>query len=314
MKYFLDFEFLEGDVPVKIFGLNIPKWLVKPNNTIQPISVGIVAEDGREYYAISKEFNLKEAWNRYDLEINKYFPNGPEYIKVYWIRENVLKSIWLDLFKIHKRYPNKTDAEYAWEKMEDKAKYIYFKLLLYKYGKSNKQIAKEIKAFVENYKYDDAWEEGDRYDSSFGNGINNTYYFVKDETQTSIITGTSESDKPVFYGYYADYDWVVFCWLFGKMIDLPKGFPMYCRDLKQMLEDKAESMTTMEITDAVFGKGIMNHNVYATLDTGALKSTKSKLLLNAEHYSTPSLKQTNKHNALADARWNKSLYEFLSSL
>ena len=58
---------MEGDVPVKIFGLNIPKWLVKPNSTIQPISVGIVAEDGREYYAISKEFNLKEAWNRYDL-------------------------------------------------------------------------------------------------------------------------------------------------------------------------------------------------------------------------------------------------------
>lgn len=39
--------------------------------------------------------------------------------------------------------------------------------------------------------------------------------------------------KPEFWGYYADYDWVVFCQLFGRMIDLPKGFPMYCRDLKQ---------------------------------------------------------------------------------
>jgi hypothetical protein len=39
--------------------------------------------------------------------------------------------------------------------------------------------------------------------------------------------------KPEFWGYYADYDWVVFCQLFGKMIDLPKGWPMYCRDLKQ---------------------------------------------------------------------------------
>ena len=70
MKHFIDFEFLEGDIPVKILGMNIPKWLIKPNNTIQPISVGIVAEDGREYYTISKEFNLREAWNRYDIVEN----------------------------------------------------------------------------------------------------------------------------------------------------------------------------------------------------------------------------------------------------
>lgn len=45
-------------------------------------------------------------------------------------------------------------------------------------------------------------------------------------------------DKPEFWGYYADYDWVVFCWLFGAMIDLPKGWPMYCRDLKQLCDDR----------------------------------------------------------------------------
>jgi hypothetical protein len=38
---------------------------------------------------------------------------------------------------------------------------------------------------------------------------------------------------PEFWGYYADYDWVVFCQIFGAMIDLPKGWPLYCRDLKQ---------------------------------------------------------------------------------
>lgn len=41
---------------------------------------------------------------------------------------------------------------------------------------------------------------------------------------------------PEFWAYYADYDWVVFCQLFGRMIDLPKGFPMYCRDLKQWMD------------------------------------------------------------------------------
>lgn len=40
-------------------------------------------------------------------------------------------------------------------------------------------------------------------------------------------------DDVEIWGYYADYDWVVFCWLWGAMIDLPKGFPMYCMDLQQ---------------------------------------------------------------------------------
>jgi len=42
--------------------------------------------------------------------------------------------------------------------------------------------------------------------------------------------------EPEFWGYYADYDWVVFCWLFGAMADLPDGFPMYCRDIKQLAD------------------------------------------------------------------------------
>jgi hypothetical protein len=40
-------------------------------------------------------------------------------------------------------------------------------------------------------------------------------------------------EKPEFWAYYADYDWVVLCQLYGRMIDLPDGWPMYCRDLKQ---------------------------------------------------------------------------------
>lgn len=40
-------------------------------------------------------------------------------------------------------------------------------------------------------------------------------------------------EKPEIWAYYADYDWVAFCQLFGRMIDLPDGYPMYCRDLKQ---------------------------------------------------------------------------------
>lgn len=44
-------------------------------------------------------------------------------------------------------------------------------------------------------------------------------------------------DKPEFWAYYADYDWVALCQLFGTMMDLPKGWPMYCRDVKQLCDD-----------------------------------------------------------------------------
>jgi hypothetical protein len=40
-------------------------------------------------------------------------------------------------------------------------------------------------------------------------------------------------EKPEFWGYYSDYDWVVFCQIFGAMIDLPDGWPMFCLDIKQ---------------------------------------------------------------------------------
>lgn len=39
--------------------------------------------------------------------------------------------------------------------------------------------------------------------------------------------------EPEFWTWYGDYDWVGFCWLFGKMIDLPEGFPMFALDLRQ---------------------------------------------------------------------------------
>lgn len=43
-------------------------------------------------------------------------------------------------------------------------------------------------------------------------------------------------EKPEIWAYYADYDWVALCQLHGRMIDLPKGWPMYCRDLKQLCD------------------------------------------------------------------------------
>jgi hypothetical protein len=45
-------------------------------------------------------------------------------------------------------------------------------------------------------------------------------------------------NEPEFWAYYADYDWVALCQIYGTMMDLPKCWPMYCRDVKQLCDDK----------------------------------------------------------------------------
>lgn len=44
-------------------------------------------------------------------------------------------------------------------------------------------------------------------------------------------------DAPEFWAYYASYDWVALCQLYGRMIDLPPNWPMFCRDLQQLRID-----------------------------------------------------------------------------
>lgn len=111
-----------------------------------------------------------------------------------------------------------------------------------------------------------------------------TYGQTRDEIRIQLIDYLQLADENIdrqFYGYYCDYDWVCFCWFFGKMIDLPSGMPMYCRDLKQTLDETAEEF------------GLTLEDVKAD-----------------EKYP----KQKNEHNAFADAEWNFELYQFLKEL
>ena len=74
----------------------------------------------------------------------------------------------------------------------------------------------------------------------------NIKYFHKEGEQSRFMKRGKEQDENHYidlvkgdidwWAYYADYDWVVFCWLFGTMMDLPKGMPMYCKDLKQEMD------------------------------------------------------------------------------
>src|SRR5690606_34461154 len=75
MKFFFDTEFYEGKMTVKLLGFTI-----KEVNTIDLISIGIVSEHGKEYYAINKDCNLDVIWQDE------------------WLRKNVLYTIWKDLY------------------------------------------------------------------------------------------------------------------------------------------------------------------------------------------------------------------------
>ena len=246
MKYFIDTEFLEGT----------QKGLFKETRpTIDLISIGIVAEGGGEYYAISKDFNLKEAWNRYDIKKDFDKPQGLGDVKVYWIRDNVLKPIWEELVR------KELDVDILGE-LENPFTYKGLTYLINKYGKTNNQIATEVYDFVSEATYNN-------------NGFN---------------ASLNENLNPEFYGYYADYDWVVFCWLFGRTIDLPEGFPMCCIDLKQELDNKADRL---RLPNTELSKEQMIETIKGTANYP---------------------KQTNEHNALADARWNYELYKFLNKI
>lgn len=211
MKYFIDTEFLEGTqkekFPISLFRKNTP-------NTIDLISIGIVSEDGREYYSISKDFNLKEAWNRYDIK----HEIGSEPETIYWIRDNVLRPIFDKLKKTDSTY----DVRFCSLKIIDDFNFKHFKYLINKHGKTNKEIALEIVQFI------------------YPNAI---YSHLEYKASDLILQNCSDSKEPEFYTYYTKYNWKGFCWLFEEMIGLSTGFPLYCAGFPQILEDKATNYT-----------------------------------------------------------------------
>lgn len=51
-----------------------------------------------------------------------------------------------------------------------------------------------------------------------------------------ILELVGDDARPQFWGWYSDYDWVAFAWIFGRMADLPAHFPRFCRELRQAIE------------------------------------------------------------------------------
>lgn len=146
-KYYMDCEFLEG--PQQKYFLGMPWGKTKP--TIDLISIGVYCEDGRKYYAISKDFNVREAWDRF-----QYNNDGK---KEYWIRNNVLFPIWEELVgrdyeRLNGHPVTNTMIDLTWDLWPDdynEFNYYTFKTLIDEYGKSKTQIVEEIQEFLLEY-------------------------------------------------------------------------------------------------------------------------------------------------------------------
>ena len=64
-------------------------------------------------------------------------------------------------------------------------------------------------------------------------GISGRPELSREHAAKAVVDFVGLDPSPVFWAYYADYDWVLLCQLFGRMIDLPAHFPKYCMDLQQ---------------------------------------------------------------------------------
>jgi hypothetical protein len=78
-----------------------------------------------------------------------------------------------------------------------------------------------------------------------------------------FLAFANEKGRPEFWAYYADYDWVALCQLYGRMIDLPEGWPKFCMDLKQLAvslgDPRLPKQTHMEhhaLADALWNRDI----------------------------------------------------------
>jgi hypothetical protein len=118
-----------------------------------------------------------------------------------------------------------------------------------------------------------------------------------------IIEFITNDTKPEFWGYYADYDWVVFCQIFGTMMDLPTSFPMYCNDLKQLCNMLGNpQLPQLEQIYYCLGCRRMDHTLRGHICLNVDKEGKQ-----------PKSMYLKEHHALNDARWNKYIYNFIQN-
>lgn len=181
-NFFYDTEFLEGRQRFRLFGI-IPLWK-KRTPTIDLISLGVVTESYARYrgvaddsvsserdmisknfvgskkelmkscslHLVSKEFNLREAWYRYDWKKESLdgTEEGTVNRKVFWIRENVLWPIFCELTLKYYEDTNRSIQDGTFESWRKTGfNYKTMKYLINRYGKTTKEISNALLAFTD---------------------------------------------------------------------------------------------------------------------------------------------------------------------
>lgn len=174
MNYYFDTEFIEGKQPVKFLGIKISE--TKP--IVDLISIGVVCEDNREYYAISNEFNVSHAWSDD------------------WIRKNVL----LEIYTSHINGDERNRVDFSLRSMKGLIKSI---------GKPNKLIATEILMFIADPGNEifDEWIGGtDEYINLIQQqDVNPTFwaYFASTDWVAFYQLWGKMIDAPICYPFFA---------------------------------------------------------------------------------------------------------------
>jgi len=189
MRYWLDTEFDEK----KLFQSASSNLEMM---TIDLISIGIVAEDGRELYLQSSRFS-------------------PQIVSD-WVRDNVLPH--LSLCPHAKYYSEHTvfgDHIYHFERgqctFEEKAKGI---------------------TGFSGVKMPDAYLIGAHADC---------YWRTKEQIKNELVAfmDTEKYGYPELVGWCSAYDFVVFCQLWGTMMDVPRFIPHYMQDIQSLLDKES---------------------------------------------------------------------------
>lgn len=76
---------------------------------------------------------------------------------------------------------------------------------------------------------------------------------------TEVSKFVLQNVNPSLWAYYGAYDHVVLCQLFGRMIDLPRGFPMWTNDLMTLIRSlpdppEQESVAHNALNDAYWNR------------------------------------------------------------
>lgn len=143
---------------------------LEDGSTIDLISIGIVCDDGREYYAVNSDAD----WDRIRDDD--------------WLMDNVVRHLPTHSTGQVERRKEFGQTGFSWGGLNMRDTRVKPKWV----------IANEVREF--------------------------------------ILESPKFGDDPWLWAYYAAYDHVALAQLFGKMINLPNGIPMFTHELKQLME------------------------------------------------------------------------------